>query len=117
MIKLFFLYSLVFLPFFNNTNIEYSSKKEDVKKECQVCSSKVDAIEFNDIPNFEQAEWYESTDIWYGRHYTSIIVFSNGLRGKIFKGGSSGKYFIGGKSGGKFYYYKSKSYYKSNVFV
>jgi len=71
---------------------------------CGACSSDVERIEFVNLPYFEQADWYESWDPWYGTHGTSVIEFSDGYKGKIFKGGMSGKYFIGDKSGGKYYY-------------
>jgi len=66
-------------------------------------------IEFFDLPYFEQADWYEANDIWYGPHKTSWVSFSDGIRGKIFIGGYSGKYFIGDSDGGKYYYVNQKS--------
>ncbi len=82
----------------------YSYEKSYIAKVCKECDSRTDESEISDLPRFEQADWYESTDILYGLHHTSVIEFSDGIRGKIFRGGYSKKFFIGGKTGGKFYY-------------
>jgi hypothetical protein len=86
-----------------------STSFKTIKEPCAYCTSEIDKLEFGDLPSFEQGEWYESTDPWYGLHYTSVLVFSDGIRGKIFRGGTSGKHFIGGKTGGKFYFISQRA--------
>ena len=76
---------------------------------CTGCSYSIEKIEYGDIPYFEQGNWYNSWDIYYGSHQTSVIGFSDGYGGKIFKGGSSNKYFVGGRTGGRYYYLSQRS--------
>lgn len=71
---------------------------------CAACNSTVESLEYPGLPYFEQGDWYESWDPWYGTHGTSLIEFSDGYKGKIFIGGISKKYFIGDTNGGKYYY-------------
>jgi len=85
-----------------------ASKPTSIEKVCS-CDSNVESLEFSDLPSAQQGEWYESTDPWYGLHYTCHVSFADGIKGKIFKGGTSKKYFIGDSGGGKYYYVNANS--------
>jgi hypothetical protein len=71
-------------------------------------SMSVDYVFINYDPQGYE-EWTLRSGLMDGKYYDTIIVFSDGTKGRLFRGGASGNYFVEDSGGNNFYYANLKS--------
>jgi len=56
------------------------------------------------VPSFKQGAYENKYSVSDGNYKVSLVVFSDGIQGKLFKGGMSGRFYIENKYGVNTYF-------------